>query len=76
MGIHNEPGFTHLKPYPPLPKLVAQMLDSVTSTTKQDPERGFLDSLKHDGKDEGHIFGPLHLMQLLTLADGHSRLAR
>ncbi|KAF8316309.1 dihydroxyacetone kinase [Clavulina sp. PMI_390] len=52
MGIHNEPGFTHLKPYPPLPKLVGQMLDSITSSLKEDPERGFLENLRHDGKDE------------------------
>lgn len=55
MGIHNEPGFTHLKPYPALPKLVAQMLDSITSSIKQDHERGFLENLKQDGKDEGTL---------------------
>ena len=55
MGIHNEPGFAHIKPYPPLPELVGQMLSSLTSTIERDPERGFLQNLKYDGKDEGEL---------------------
>ena len=53
MGIHNEPGFSRLKPYPTLDKLVARHLDSLTSTTETDPERGFLSpSIRRDGKDQ------------------------
>jgi len=55
MGIHNEPGFTHLKPYPSLPALIEQILGSITSTIEQDSERGFLENLKHDGKDESKL---------------------
>ena len=55
MGIHNEPGFTHLKPYPPLPTLIEQILGSITSTIEQDPERGFLENLKHNRKDESEL---------------------
>lgn len=52
MGIHNEPGFAHLQPYPPLPELVTKMFDSILSTPAQDPDRGFLTGLRYDGKDE------------------------
>ncbi|KAF8332086.1 Dak1 domain-containing protein [Cantharellus anzutake] len=53
MGIHNEPGHTRLRPYPPAKELVATMLESITSTIETDPERGFLShGLKKDGKDE------------------------
>lgn len=70
MGIHNEPGFTHLKPYPPLPKLVGQMLGSIITTFEQDPERGFLENLKHDGEDEGEL--TLKLQDVLILHPGNS----
>jgi dihydroxyacetone kinase len=52
MGIHNEPGFKPIRPYPGLPTLVATILDAILSTRKEDPDRGFLESLQHDGKDE------------------------
>lgn len=52
MGIHNEPGFAHLQPYPSLPKLIEQMFNSILSTTEQDTDRGFLAGLYHDGNDE------------------------
>ena len=53
MGIHNEPGFTRLRPYPSVKELVAKMLECITSTRETDPERGFLSpALKKDGKDE------------------------
>lgn len=53
MGIHNEPGFMHLKPYPALKQLVAQLLEGITCTVESNPQRGFLSpSIKHDGKDE------------------------
>jgi triose/dihydroxyacetone kinase / FAD-AMP lyase (cyclizing) len=53
MGIHNEPGFSRLKPYPTLDKLVAQLLENLTSTTETDPDRGFLSpSIQRDGKDQ------------------------
>jgi Dak1 domain len=53
MGIHNEPGFARIRPYPTLQKLVARLLNHLTSSIETDPERGFLSpSLQRDGKDQ------------------------
>lgn len=49
MGIHNEPGFTRLRPLPTSVRLVAKMLALITSTT--DSERSFL-PFRNDGTDE------------------------
>ncbi|KAF8582747.1 dihydroxyacetone kinase [Ramaria rubella] len=40
MGIHNEPGYAHVSPIPPLEQLISDILALLISTT--DPERSFL----------------------------------
>lgn len=49
LGIHNEPGFSRLRPTPPLNELLPTLLHYITSTS--DSERSFLPFL-HDGEDE------------------------
>lgn len=49
MGIHNESGHKRLSPVPPLPELMQQLLDLLTSTA--DPERSFL-PFQGSGADE------------------------
>jgi dihydroxyacetone kinase len=51
MGIHNEAGFAHVSPIPPLSELISSLLDLLTSTA--DPERSFLPfGASGSGKDE------------------------
>jgi dihydroxyacetone kinase len=49
MGIHNEPGFAELRPFPPVGQLVDKLLSMLTSTS--DPERSFV-PFANDGSDE------------------------
>ena len=41
-GIHNEPGHSRLRPIPPLPNLVDQLISYLLATPDSDSDRAFL----------------------------------